>query len=139
VSLVLDASSALAWYFEDEVTAAGEALMERVAQAGAMVPVLWRYEIANGLQSAVRRKRIDPAYRDASIAELRLLPIAVDHNGDDAVWTSTLGLADRFGLTVYDAAYLELAYRLMLPLATDDHALRAAARGLAVELIEPSD
>jgi predicted nucleic acid-binding protein len=136
VSLVLDASSALGWYFEDEVTAAGEALLERVAQNGAVVPVLWRYEVANGLQTAVRRRRIDPVYRDATLADLGLLPITIDRAGDDALWTTTLGLADRFGLTVYDAAYLELAYRRALPLATADRALRSAAGTLSVALID---
>src|SRR5436305_14327173 len=135
MSLVIDASSTLGWYFEDEVTDAGDALMERVAQSGAVVPALWRYEVANGLQMAVRRKRIDAAYRDASLAELRLLPITVDRVGDDVAWTAMIGFADRFRLTIYDAAYLELAQRRSLPLGTGDSALRSAARALRVELI----
>jgi predicted nucleic acid-binding protein len=134
VSLVLDASQTLGWYFEDERTQAGDAALDRVTEEGAVVPALWRYEVANGLQTAVRRKRIDAAYRDASLAELRLLPIMIDRAGDGLVWTATLGLADRFGLTVYDAAYLELAHRRGLPLATADRALRAAARALRVDL-----
>jgi len=125
----------LPWYFEDERTVAGDALLDRVTEAGAIVPSLWRYEIANGLQTAVRRRRIDPAYREASLADLRLLPITVDRTGDDLVWTATLGLANRFRLTIYDAAYLELAHRRGLPLATGDRPLRAAARGLAIELL----
>jgi predicted nucleic acid-binding protein len=136
VSLVLDASSTLSWYFEDEASDAGNALLDRVAENGAVVPTLWRYEVANGLQTAVRGKRIDPAYRDASLADLRLLPISADRAGDDAVWTATLGLADRFGLTIYDATYLELAYRLALPLAAGDRALRVAAGALGLALIE---
>ena len=134
MSLVLDASLTLGWYFEDERTKAGDALLDKVTEDGAVVPALWRYEIANGLQTAVRRKRIDAAYRDASLAELRLLPITVDGVGDELVWTTTLGLADRFGLTIYDAAYLELSHRRGLPLATADRALRAAARALGVDL-----
>ena len=82
----------------------------------------------------MRRKRIDAVYRDASIIEFRLLPITVERASDDVVWTATLGFAARFGLTVYDAAYLELAHRRGLPLATADRALRAAARSLKVEL-----
>jgi predicted nucleic acid-binding protein len=134
VSLVLDASMTLGWYFEDEHTKAGDAVLDKVTQDGAMVSALWRYEVANGLQTAVRRKRIDAAYRDASLAELRLLPIMVDRTGEDVVWTATLGFAGRFGLTIYDAAYLELAHRQGLPLATADRALRAAARALRVDL-----
>ena len=135
MSLVLDASTTLAWYFEDERSDASEDILDRVTEAGAVVPLLWRYEVANGFQMAVRRKRIDAVYRDASLAELRLLSIAVDRAGDDAIWSATLGLADRFGLTIYDAAYLEVAHRRGLPLATRDGALRRAAQTLTVGVI----
>lgn len=135
MTLVLDASVALGWYFEDEVSAAGDAVMDQVAQAGAVVPALWRYEVANAFQTAIRRNRIDHAYRDASLAELRLLPITVDRAGDEVAWTAMLGFADRFGLTMYDAAYLELAHRRGLPLASGDHALCAAAAALTIEVI----
>ena len=136
MSLIVDASVTLAWFFDDERTPAGDAVLDRVSDAGAVVPALWRYEIANGLQTAVRRRRITAAYRDASLAELRMLPIIIDREGDDLVWTSILGFADRFRLTIYDAAYLELAHRRALPLATSDRALRAAARGLSLQLID---
>ena len=135
MSLVLDASTTLGWYFEDERSAAGDDILDRVTESGAVVPILWRYEVANGLQMAVRRKRIDQAYRDASLAELRLLPIVVDRAGDDAIWSTMLGLADRFGSTIYDAAYLEVAHRRGLPLATNDRALRQAAQALAIDLV----
>lgn len=136
MSLVLDASLTLAWYFDDESTATTDAVMDQVAQAGAIVPALWRYEVANGFQSAIRRKRVDAAYRDASLAELRLLPIAVDRISDDAAWSATLGFADRFLLTAYDAAYLELAHRRAVPLATKDRALAAAARAMTIDVID---
>jgi len=135
VSLVLDASLTLSWYFEDERTAAGDALMRRVARDGALVPLLWRYEVANGFLVAIRRKRIEAAYRDASLAELKLLPVTVDRGDDGSAWTSTLNLADRFGLTVYDAVYLELAHRRGLSLATVDRALGIAARSLNIEVL----
>lgn len=135
MSLVLDASSTLSWYFEDERTTAGEALMDRVAVDGAVVPSLWRYEIANAFLNAIRRNRIAAAYRDASLAELRYLPITVDRSGDEMTWTATLALADRFQLSIYDAAYLELAERRALPLATGDRALRAAAQTLELTVL----
>ena len=135
MSLVLDASLTLSWYFEDEHTDAADAVLDRVTEAGAVVPALWRYEVANGLQMAVRRKRIQGAYRDASLAELRLLPISVDATGEDVVWTATLAFADRFGLSVYDASYLEVAFRRGLPLATADRQLRAAAQVLSIDLL----
>jgi hypothetical protein len=70
VSLVLDPSLALSWYFEDERTAEADALLDRVVEEGAVVPALWRLEIANGLQMAMRRKRIDAVFRDNAPGEL---------------------------------------------------------------------
>ncbi len=134
MSLVIDSSITLAWFFEDERTDRADNVMRQVAKAGAVVPLLWRLEIANGLQSAVRRKRIDAAFRDASIADLRMLPIAVDSETDRHAWDTTLTLAERCQLSLYDAAYLELAHRLRLPLASLDHALRAAGRALRIAL-----
>ena len=134
MSVVIDASTTLAWYFDDERRPSSDRLLDRVANEGAAVPAIWRYEVANGLQMAVRRERIDALYRDTALAELRLLPITIDRPGGDMIWTAVLGLADRCRLTVYDAAYLELAHRLGLPLATGDRALREAARALTVEL-----
>ena len=99
-----------------------------------MVPSLWRLEIANALQSAVRRKRISAEFRDASIADLGAFPIVVDSETDRHAWGTTLTLAQRCQLTLYDAAYLELAHRLRLPLASLDRDLRAACRTLRVML-----
>ena len=135
MSLVLDASVTLSWYLEDESTQATDAVMDGVAQSGALVPSLWRLEVANGLQAAIRRKRIDTAYRDAAFIQLMRLPIAIDPETDTHAWTTTVRLADRFQLIPYDAAYLELAHRERLPLASLDRKLRAAARALGVELL----
>ena len=135
MSLVLDTSLALSWYFEDERTPAADALLDRVADQGATVPGLWRLEIANGLRTAIRRKRIDEGFRNRAIAQLARLPITVDPDTDRYAWTTTLYLADRFALTPYDAAYVELAQRLTLPLATLDEPLRAAATALGVALL----
>jgi len=137
VSLVLDASLTLGWYFEDERSDSGDAILDRVVEAGAVAPGLWRYEVANGLQMAVRRRRIDASYRDAALAELRLLPITIDRIGDefDLAWTTILALSDRFRLTIYDATYLEVANRRRLPLASTDRSLRAAAGVLGLQLL----
>jgi len=132
VSLVIDSSIALAWFFEDERTERADVVMRQVAKTGAVVPSLWRLEIANALQSALRRKRINAAFRDASIADLRSFPIAVDSETDRHAWGTSLTLAERCQLTLYDAAYLELAQRLRLPLASLDRDLRAACRALGV-------
>jgi predicted nucleic acid-binding protein len=134
VSLVIDASIALTWYFEDEATAATEELLDIVARTGAVVPALWRLEMANGFQLGIRRKRIDAAYRDASLADLRRMPITIDPDSDTYVRTTAVRLSDRHGLTIYDACYLELAQRRNLPLATLDQELRAAGHSLGVLL-----
>jgi predicted nucleic acid-binding protein len=135
VSLVIDASLTLTWYFEDEATPATDELLDAVAQDGAVVPPLWRLEVANAFQSGIRRKRIDKAYRDASIADLGKLPVIVDADTDSHIWTTTLWLSDRYGLTIYDACYLELAQRRNLPLATLDQELRAAGHALGLTLL----
>ena len=134
MTLVIDSSITLAWFFEDERTDRADAVMRQVARAGAVVPSLWRLEIANALQAAVRRKRISAEFRDASIADLNSFPISVDPETDRHAWGTTLTLAERCRLTLYDAAYLELAQRLRLPLASLDQELRAACRGLRVAL-----
>lgn len=135
MSLVLDCSVTLAWIYADEATDAVREAMERVATDGAFVPAIWRLEVANSLQVGVRRGRIDGVFRDASLADLALLEIAVDPDTNAYAWTATLRLADRFGLTTYDAAYLELAHRRSLPLATLDKELRAAGKTLGVPLL----
>jgi predicted nucleic acid-binding protein len=135
VSLVLDASLTLSWYFEDERTPAIDVVLDQVVATGAVVPSLWRMEVANGFQMAIRRNRIDRDFCDRAIRHLGLLPIAVDPETDTYVWTATLRLADRFGLTVYDAVYLELAQRRGLPLASLDKELSAAGQALGVSTL----
>jgi predicted nucleic acid-binding protein len=135
VSLVLDASLTMAWYFEDEATPATEEVLDRVTETSAAVPSLWRFEVGNTLQMAIRRKRIDAAYRDAVLTELAAMPITIDTETDAHAWTTTLRLSERFALTLYDAAYLELAQRRDLPLATLDQEMRAAGSTLGVQLL----
>jgi predicted nucleic acid-binding protein len=118
----------LAWIYGDETTAAIRDVFDRVADAGAVVPSLWRLEVANSLTVAVRRKRVDAECRRAALTDLALLDIATDPHTEVQAWEETLTLADRFRLAVYDAAYLELSHRRQLPLATLDGDLRLAAR-----------
>ena len=132
MSPVIDAS--LTMYFEDEATPATEELLDVVARGGAVVPPLWRLEVVSGFQSAIRRKRIDAAYRDASMADLGRMPITVDPDTDAHLWTTALRLSDRYGLTIYDACYQELAHRRNLPLATLDLDLRVAGQALGLSL-----
>ena len=102
--LVLDSSVTLAWIFGDETTEAVRQIFHAVAENGAVVPSLWRLEVANSLTMAVRKRRIDPDFRRAALADLALLDITTDQQTDSHAWTDTLNLADRFHLTIYDAA-----------------------------------
>ena len=112
MSLVLDASMTLAWYFDDESTCATDAVLDQVAQWGAWVPSLWRLEVANAFQQATEAQ----------------------------AWTEILQLSDRFSLAIYDAAYLELAQRQKLALAILDGELQSAAKVLDIQLLGlPSD
>lgn len=141
MSLVLDSSTALAWIFGDETTEAIRLVFDDVAENGALVPAFWRLEVANSLTMAVRRNRIDMDFRQAALADLALLDIATDQHTDARAWSDTLDIADRFRLTLYDAACLELARRSGLSLATLDKELRVAGAALGVKLLgveEPS-
>lgn len=134
MSLVLDASTTLAWIYQDEISEMARRVLALVIEAGGWVPAIWRLEVANGLQTGIRRGRIDTTYRDAALSDLALLDIAIDPDTDRYAWTGTLSLADRFRLTLHDAAYLELAQRRALPLASLDMELCDAARALGLEL-----
>ena len=127
MSLVLGSSATLAWIYLEERSEAIAGVFEQLIAAGAWVPSLWRLEIANVLEMGVRRGRMDAAFRDATLADLELLPIQTDPETEKHAWRSTLRLAERHRLTIYDAAYLELAKRRGLPLASLDGDLRAAA------------
>ena len=135
MSLVLDSSATLAWIYSDETTDPIRRLFDAVADDGAVVPALWRLEIANSLTVAVRRGRIDANFRRAVLSDLALLDVTADDHTDVHAWGETLSVADRFQLTVYDAAYLELAQRRNLPLATLDRELRVAAKSLGLHLM----
>lgn len=135
MSLVLDSSATLAWLYRDEVSDGIRGVFDLISTDGAWVPSLWRLEVANGLQIGVRRRRIDVGYRSAALADLSKYDITIDPETDSFAWTTTLQLADRYRLTLYDAAYLELAQRQHLPLATLDQSLRTAATAAGVELL----
>jgi predicted nucleic acid-binding protein len=128
VSFVLDNSIALAWCFEDEQTRPIMNLLDRVTETGAYAPALWPLEALNGLLAAERKRRIQSGLRRRYTEFLHDLPIRIDTETADNAWTTTVELAQRLRLSVYDAAYLELALRRELPLATLDQDLAKAAR-----------
>ena len=135
MSLVLDRSITLAWAYSNETTQPVMQVFDLLIRSGAWVPGLWRLEVANVLEMSVRRKRHDKNFRDATLADLAQLPIQVDLQTDQQAWGTTLRLAERHQLTLYDAAYLELALRRTLPLATLDEDLRRAAGAEKVQVL----
>lgn len=140
MSFVLDSSVSLAWCFEDERTDATDALLERLADSGAAAPSLWPLEVLNALTMAERRDRLDSERRQRLAGFFRDLPVIIDDETATQAWAVTAQLAVRFRLTLYDAAYLELAQRTGLPLATLDRELRSAAGALGVTLLgSPAD
>jgi predicted nucleic acid-binding protein len=135
MGFVLDSSLTLAWVYSDETTEAVQQVLDLLVESGGWVPGLWRLEVANILEMGVRRGRHDGGFRDKTLADLALLPIHVDPETDRQAWGATARLATRRQLTLYDAAYLELALRRGLPLATLDRDLRAAAKAERVQLL----
>ena len=134
MSLVLDSSVTLSWCFEDERTDATDALLTQVVESGAEAPSLWPLEILNALSMAERRRRIDSGRRQRLCGFLHDLPVNIDVETASRAWAASSQLATRFKLTLCDAAYLELAQRLNLPLATLDKELRVAGRALGIAL-----
>ena len=135
MTFALDASVTLAWFHKDERTPATDELLVRAPTSSIWVPSHWPIEVANALQQGVRRGRIKMVHRDAALASLASLPVAIDPETGIRAWAQTLELSTRFTLTVHDAAYLELAMRRGLPLATLDKLLRAAATSAGVPLL----
>lgn len=131
--IVVDCSVALAWYLEDEKTEFTESVLDLLPVTETWVPALWRLEFANALLMARRRGRISEEWRASAIDQTGALPIGVDMHLVSLAQISDL--AGRHELTTYDAAYLELALRRKLPLATLDADLVRAARAARCELL----
>jgi predicted nucleic acid-binding protein len=134
--LVLDASVAVAWCFEDETTKFTEGVLDLISAGGeALVPSIWPLELANALLIAERRKRIALAKVTALLIRIAGLPISVRPTDLKQSFEQILSLARQQELSQYDAAYLELAVREGLPLATLDGELQRAAKAVGVELV----
>jgi predicted nucleic acid-binding protein len=133
MAIVIDASMTMAWCFEDEASDDADAVLDRVGQEGAVVPSLWRLEVANVLLVAERRGRLTEAQATRFLTLLGQLPIEVAEAGGDTA--ALLGAARVSGLSAYDAAYLLLAEVLGAPLATFDAGLADAARAAGLTLL----
>ena len=135
MTIVVDASLALAWCLTGEATPRTEGLLDRVVASDAVVPPFWSYEIANGLLVAERRGRQTEAETARFIELLEGLPIEPDLDAAGLAFSAVIGLARAHRLTTYDAAYLELSARRGLPIATNDDDLVAAALAAGVEVL----
>ena len=133
---VLDASVTLAWSFRDEQQAYSHRVLRRLDSDSAIVPAIWLSEVANGVLGAERRGRFSAADMASVFGVLEDLPIEWSGLTLDQALGPVLDLARAQGLTAYDAAYLELAMREGLPLATQDEDIRAAAGRVGVPIVE---
>jgi predicted nucleic acid-binding protein len=129
---VLDASVALAWAFADEDDPRAAAALARIRADEALVPSIWWFEVRNTLVVNERRGRLTEADTAAFLRTLARLSVTIDRQPGDA---EVLSLARRHRLSVYNAAYLELALRDSVPLATLDRELIGAARAERVPLV----
>lgn len=134
--IVLDASVVLTWCFPDEEAHKAQEIAERIAEgAKVSVPPFWRHEILNALLVGERRKRLTRELTEAFLRDLARLPVDLDDRDAAIVFFNTQSLSRHYGLTAYDAAYLELAVGKSCPLATVDHDLRRAAVAQGVDVL----
>ena len=129
--IIVDTSIAACWCLPDEYSDAANEALNRIKQGGMTVPALFRYELENVLLVNERRKRISASQASEGMTLISRLPSTVDMEFDR---THLVQVAQRHSLSIYDAAYLELAFRYDLPLATLDKRLAKAANaeGLSV-------
>jgi predicted nucleic acid-binding protein len=119
-----------------QATPRSEALLDVIA-GGAVVraPALWSLETANALLVLTRRAKLTEEERGDALAALGQLSVILDHEMAALAFGTLSDLATRYGLSVYDAAYLELAHRRKLPIACQDGQLRTAARRARVKVL----
>jgi predicted nucleic acid-binding protein len=136
LSLVIDASILVAWFLDEKSDPRVEAAFDMITRVETLAPSLFHYEIRNALLVSERRNRITEAMSAAFLRDLGLLPIRLEPAGDEGV---LMTVTRKRKLTVYDAAYLELAKREALPLATLDRDLEKAAiaEGVALSGLDP--
>ena len=135
---VLDNTVAMAWCFTEEATEFTKTLLSRLSNLtdSAVVPALWLYEVANVVELAVRKGRIPGEKALAFLDSLADLPIEVENPSRTQVFVTVRTLAGQYQLTGYDAAYLELAIRHQLPLASLDKALSRAALAAGLSIVQ---
>jgi predicted nucleic acid-binding protein len=134
-AFVADASVAIGWVHPAQATPLTESLLEAIADGATVeAPALWPLEVANALTVLTRRRKLTEDERQAGLGWLRRLPLRLDHEMAQLAFSQLSELASAHELSVYDAAYLELAQRKGLALACKDGPLRKAARQAGVGL-----
>lgn len=131
----LDCSLTMAWYFEDERSPYADAVAQELKTRQAIAPSIWPLEVANVLVVGERRQRSTEAQAAAFLAKLKQLPIRIDDETASRAWGETLQLARTHRLSAYDAAYLELAMRRGIPIATLDDGIKKTANAVGVPLL----
>ena len=129
---VLDASIVVSWALQDEHSERSEEILLKVCANQAICPGQLWYEVRNALVIAERRGRMNPGDSDRFLADLENLPIQLHHDCDSA---TTMRLARAHKLSVYDAAYLQIAVEMQLPLATIHRKLESAAKRERVKIL----
>jgi predicted nucleic acid-binding protein len=135
MAFVLDCSVTLSWLLPDERRDATDGLADELERTTALAPAIWPYEVANALLVAQRRARISEGDISRVRRALASLPIEIEAVAIDNVLSAVSDLARKLAITSYDAAYLELAARRRLPLATLDERLRKACAKLEVGVL----
>ncbi len=132
VAFVLDASVTVAWAFRETANAYATGVLQALTHGEAAAPSIWPLQVANALLMAQHKGRLTVPECEYFLSLLGQLPIRVEYETPEHVWDQVLSLAQHYNLTVYEAAYLDLAMRLTRPLATQDPSLRQAAEELGL-------
>lgn len=132
--LVIDNSVVMSWCFKDESNEYADMVLNSLQRSNAVVPPIWPLEVVNVLLVAERTKRLSEADSMRFLTLLNQLPITVEEGQSEEMMLRTLSLAREYGLSSYDASYLDLAMRRGLPIATFDKGLRAAAQKTQVPI-----
>jgi predicted nucleic acid-binding protein len=135
-SFVVDNSVVMSWCFKDETNKYGDAVLNRLAEATAIVPPIWPLEVVNVLLVAERRNRLKQVDSVRFITLLSQLPIVVEHEGSERKMKDLLALGRANNLSSYDAAYLDLSMRKDCPIATLDKKLIEAAKKVDITILE---
>lgn len=135
MAFVLDCSVALTWILPDEDGDQISVLSEALTSESAVVPEIWPLEVANALLVARRHRRLKDKDVERAVRDLAALPIEIDRETHRMALKTIMALANKYKLSSYDAAYLELAQRQSLPLATLDRKLRSACKTAGIVLL----